>query len=211
MKTTIVCVVGPPGCGKNFQLTKLKVAGLFPAKYLSSGDTFRDAQKSNPRLWEKVRPYLTGENKQKSRLVPDEILREVMTPQIKRATGLVFLNGIPRTSSQLEWILSFQGARVRILFLQAEYERCLARIANRRDQEGRLDDNAADARERMVEFQLLTVPVLRAAHQCELVRVIDVNGGPEESHTNFLRGLAEILPDHRQILLEHADKSPVSP
>lgn len=204
---TLVCVIGPPGCGKNFQLENLRVAGIMPATYLSSGDTFRKAQESDPELWEKVRPYLTGQKEQGKRLVPDEILWEVMDPQITQARGLVFLNGIPRTPSQMEHILSYSASsatRLVVLSLHASYERCLARIADRRAKEGRVDDADKDARERMSEFRDATIPALRKARECGVLREVDVGGGPNESHLNCLRVLADVLPEYRQQILPFA-------
>lgn len=89
--------MGPPGCGKGTQAAKLKAEGL--AKHLSTGDLLRAAMRSESSLGRSVREFVDN-----GRLVPDEVMLEVISEELVRATqdGQVILDGYPRTLNQAE-------------------------------------------------------------------------------------------------------------
>jgi adenylate kinase len=92
--------MGPPGCGKGTQATKLKARGF--AEHLSTGDVLRAAIRSGFELGKKVQAFVDG-----GRLVPDEVMLDVLMATILDFKGEVplVLDGYPRTLSQGESLL----------------------------------------------------------------------------------------------------------
>jgi len=89
--------MGPPGCGKGTQATKLKVEGR--AEHLSTGDLLRSAISSKSQLGLKVQGYVDSGS-----LVPDNVMLEILMETILKFDGKspLILDGYPRTLSQGE-------------------------------------------------------------------------------------------------------------
>jgi len=88
-------IFGPPGAGKGTYASKL--ANKFNVPVIATGDIFRAEVKSDSSLGKRVADYL-----QSGRLVPDEIVNEVLKSWLRRpeSTRGFVLDGYPRTVEQ---------------------------------------------------------------------------------------------------------------
>jgi adenylate kinase len=87
--------MGPPGAGKGTQAKRL--VERFGLAHLSSGDIFRAEKAGGSVLGGKLAEYMDA-----GRLVPDDIVVEVMAGAIARNTSGLLLDGFPRTVPQAE-------------------------------------------------------------------------------------------------------------
>ncbi|UCD28046.1 MAG: adenylate kinase [Planctomycetota bacterium] len=90
-------LLGPPGAGKGTQAMRLSKA--FSLRHMSSGDVLRAERKGGTELGDRVAEYMDS-----GKLVPDEIIVEVILAQLKDpgdAAGFL-LDGFPRTKGQAE-------------------------------------------------------------------------------------------------------------
>jgi len=90
-----IVLLGAPGAGKGTQAKRL--ARRFDMVHLSSGDILRAAKASGSELGQKVAQYMDA-----GRLVPDELVVDVMAKGIADAAGGLLLDGFPRTVAQAE-------------------------------------------------------------------------------------------------------------
>jgi adenylate kinase len=89
-----IILMGPPGAGKGTQAQR--VSDKFNMTHLSSGDIFRGERASDSDLGEKLAQYMDA-----GKLVPDEIVVQVMAKAIREAPGEgLMLDGFPRTVPQ---------------------------------------------------------------------------------------------------------------
>lgn len=97
MSGSIWLFMGPPGCGKGTQASKLKFEGK--AEHLSTGELLRAAIKSNSPLGLKVQEYVDSGS-----LVPDSVMLDIVIDAILKFDGKLplILDGYPRTRSQGE-------------------------------------------------------------------------------------------------------------
>jgi adenylate kinase len=86
--------MGPPGAGKGTQAER--ISDQFNMTHLSSGDIFRAEKASGSELGTKMAEYMDA-----GKLVPDEIVVQVMAKAIREAEGEgLLLDGFPRTVPQ---------------------------------------------------------------------------------------------------------------
>jgi adenylate kinase len=87
--------MGPPGCGKGTQASKLKAKGI--VEHLSTGDVLRSAIKSGSELGKRVQAFVDAGN-----LVPDDVMLDVLVNVVSELRGELplVLDGYPRTLSQ---------------------------------------------------------------------------------------------------------------
>ncbi len=90
-----VVMIGPPGAGKGTQAKKL--ADRFDMRHLSSGDILRAERSSGTALGNKVAEYMDA-----GKLVPDDIMVDVMAKTLTSGGDRVLLDGFPRTVLQAE-------------------------------------------------------------------------------------------------------------
>jgi len=90
-----IVLMGPPGAGKGTQAKRL--VERFGLAHLSSGDIFRAEKAGGSVLGSKLAEYMDA-----GRLVPDDIVVEVMAAAIARNTSGLLLDGFPRTVPQAE-------------------------------------------------------------------------------------------------------------
>ena len=124
-------LLGPPGAGKGTQA--MRISEAFSLRHLSSGDVLRSERKKGTELGKRVEEYMDS-----GRLVPDEIIVEVILSELKdpgEATGFL-LDGFPRTEAQAQCLdKSMETADCRIdlaLSLQVPDEIIVDRITGRR-------------------------------------------------------------------------------
>lgn len=89
-----IILMGPPGAGKGTQAER--ISDQFNMTHLSSGDIFRAEKASGSELGTKMAEYMDA-----GKLVPDEIVVQVMAKAIREAEGEgLLLDGFPRTVPQ---------------------------------------------------------------------------------------------------------------
>ena len=87
--------MGPPGAGKGTQAKRL--GDEFKLAHLSSGDIFRAEKASGSELGKQLAEYMSA-----GKLVPDQIVVNVMARAIAAVDGGLLLDGFPRTVPQAQ-------------------------------------------------------------------------------------------------------------
>jgi len=124
-------LLGPPGAGKGTQAVRL--SEKYSLRHLSSGDVLRAERKKGSELGNRVSEYMDS-----GKLVPDEIIVEVILAQLKdpgESAGYL-LDGFPRTEAQAESLdkaMASAGCRIDLaLSLQVPDGEIVGRITGRR-------------------------------------------------------------------------------
>jgi len=124
----ILILIGPPGAGKGTQCKRL--VDRYKLKHLSSGDIFRTEIASETEIGITAKKFIDD-----GKLVPDEIVIEMMTKAV-RAAGDCILDGFPRTVNQarsLDEALEKDGCPVKaVVVLKVDDEIVAQRLTNRR-------------------------------------------------------------------------------
>lgn len=89
-----IILLGPPGAGKGTQCKR--IVERYGARHLSSGDILRRERMAGTELGKKAQSYMDS-----GKLVPDEIIIEMMVAAIKKCESSGYLlDGFPRTVVQ---------------------------------------------------------------------------------------------------------------
>jgi len=150
---------GPPGAGKGTQA--VKIAEKFGWKHVSTGDILRAEVNQGTKLGIKVKSVMEA-----GHLVSDELLIAIMESLFIKhntITGFV-LDGFPRTVNQaeeLDRMLSRHGHKVTlVLALEVDNEELASRLLKRAQEQGRKDDTEEVIRNRLVQYQQHTQPLI---------------------------------------------------
>ena len=124
-----IVLMGPPGAGKGTLAERL--VREFGFTHLSSGDIFRAERDGGSELGGKLAGYMDA-----GRLVPDEIVVEMMAKAVTGAAEGMMLDGFPRTVAQAE-ALDAQLAKVgkpldAVVVMTVETDVIVGRICGRR-------------------------------------------------------------------------------
>ena len=170
-------LIGPPGCGKGTQASRVAVACGVP--HISTGDILRRAVASGSMLGESVRDAMS-----RGDLVSDEIMTDLVADRltdVDAAAGCV-LDGFPRTVEQaiaLDVLMEERG-QLAVVELTVPEEELVRRLAVRRGREGRADDDEAVVRERLAVYAKATEPVLAFYRRRGTLLTINGNLPPED-------------------------------
>lgn len=162
-----VLLIGPPGSGKGTQGQVL--ADRLLLRHIAAGDLLRAEVEAGSPIGRRVSGYLdVGE------LVPDEVMLDLMTPEIEAATaaGGYLLDGFPRTVAQAQAAQARgdnRSAPHAVIVLEVPDEVLIARIAER----GRADDTEDVVRNRLQIYAEETTPLLDLYRDHGLLHVID--------------------------------------
>ncbi|MEI6900078.1 MAG: adenylate kinase [Bacteroidota bacterium] len=150
---------GPPGAGKGTQA--IKIANKHGWIHISTGDILRAEVSQCTPLGLKVKSVMEA-----GHLVSDELLIEIMESVYRKnpdAKGFV-LDGFPRTLNQaqeLDRMLQKQGQTISIvLALEVNVEELATRLLKRAQEQGRRDDTADVIKNRLVQYQAHTKPLI---------------------------------------------------
>ncbi len=150
---------GPPGAGKGTQSQKL--IDHYQLVHISTGDIFRAHIKNQTALGQKVSQLLAD-----GKLVPDDITIAMLEEEVKQnlnAKGFIF-DGFPRTVPQAEALDTFLAGKnekiTAVIALDVTQEELTHRIAERRKQTNRPDDDADKLSKRIDEYFTKTILVL---------------------------------------------------
>jgi adenylate kinase len=150
---------GPPGAGKGTQSEKLiKKYGFV---HISTGDLFRWHTKNDTPLGKRVKEIMNS-----GALVPDEITIAMLKEELDKnpqAKGFLF-DGFPRTVPQAEALDKFMkenGTAIHfVIALDVNENELRARIAKRKLESNRADDEEEKLNKRVTEYFTKTVHVL---------------------------------------------------
>jgi adenylate kinase len=175
MPTTIT-LLGPPGCGKGTQASRLTALGYTA---LATGDLLRAARAVDSELGRRAAAYMD-----RGELVPDDVMVAALD-QALAALGdrPVVLDGFPRTVAQAEALGRVDAA----VLIDVPDEMVVERIAGR--SQGRADDDPETVRERLRVYHRETEPLVDYYEARGLLRRVDGTGGPDEVHAALLHGL----------------------
>jgi adenylate kinase len=150
---------GPPGAGKGTQSEKL--IAKYGFVHISTGDLFRWHTKNDTPLGKKVKEIMNS-----GALVPDEITIAMLQEEVSKnpnAGGFLF-DGFPRTVPQAEALDAFMkknGTAIHhVIALDVNEAELRARIAKRRLESNRPDDEEEKLNKRITEYFTKTVHVL---------------------------------------------------
>lgn len=181
-------LLGPPGAGKGTQALLLSAAFRIP--HVSTGDILREHKRLGTPLGAEAATYMD-----RGELVPDNLVIRMLVERLGHddAAGGFLLDGFPRTVPQalaLEGVLAEQDWPLTAVlrFVVADVE-LVRRLDQRRDLEGRADDDPEVVRNRLDVFRQQTEPLEFFYLERGLVRDVDAVGGVEQVTKRALAAL----------------------
>jgi len=166
-----VILLGPPGAGKGTQAVLLSQRHSVP--HVSTGDMMRKAVQSASELGKQIKVVLDAGN-----LVSDETVISLIESRLAEedCKNGFLLDGLPRTVRQaeaLQALLKRMGLPIsHVIYLSVDEAILLERIQNRG--EGRSDDNAKVAANRLKVYWEQTAPVTE--YYRSVGKVIEIDG-----------------------------------
>lgn len=166
-----VILLGPPGSGKGTQAKLLSQRLQVPA--ISTGEMLRAAVSEGTPLGRQA-----GAIMERGELVPDDVMDELVRERIQRpdASGGFILDGFPRTIQQAEFLAGIVGNAApvaAVINFSVPEDVLAARLLGRSHVEGRADDRADTARERIRVYREKTSPLVGYYRQRGLLTEVD--------------------------------------
>lgn len=222
METTLVPAIilfGSPGSGKGTQAKLLR--SCLNAPHISTGDMLRAHITAGDAVGRQSQQLLRAGKLVSDELVNELVRERILEPDCRSG---ILLDGYPRTLNQARAFADLaaeDGFRPVVVHLSVDYAKTVARLSGRRqcpvcgtlyslktnppkvagvcDLDGaalitREDDREAVIRERLREYDSLTLPILNFFRDAG-VPTIEVNAGeatPEEIRQRVCQGLAEV-------------------
>jgi adenylate kinase len=171
-------LLGPPGCGKGTQSTRLM--DKYGIVQLSTGDMLRAAVKAGTPVGITARDLMA-----RGELVPDDVVVSIVADRIDQpdAKDGFILDGFPRTVPQaqaLDHMLDQKGIGLdAAIELKVDEGILLDRIEKRvgdmkaRGESVRADDNPEALRKRIDAYRALTAPLVSYYNDRGILRTID--------------------------------------
>lgn len=172
-------IVGPPGAGKGTQATGIAERYGIPA--ISTGDIFRANIKNQTELGKRVQEITA-----RGDLVPDSLTNELIEDRLAQpdAEDGFLLDGYPRTLPQVEALTALLDAKGQaldaVIELTADTDEVVARLLQRAQEQGRVDDNEETIRHRQDVYREETEPLLEVYRAQGLVVPVDGMGTIDE-------------------------------
>jgi len=182
-----IIFMGPPGAGKGTQAKIICNEKKIPQ--ISTGDILRAAIQNGTEMGLKAKKFMDAGD-----LVPDEVVIGIIRDRLKESDcGHGFLlDGFPRTIEQakaLDQLLSEMKIGLQhVLNLAVPDNELLKRLLERAKIEGRADDNEETIKNRLVNYNNKTFPLLEYYKKANLLREINGMGSVDEI-TNLIRGV----------------------
>ncbi len=124
-----IVLLGPPGSGKGTQAKN--IAAKYKLVHLSTGDVFRDAISSSSPLGMEIKSFVEN-----GKLVPDELVSEVVFEKIGSLKSGFLLDGYPRTVDQAKALAGFSVSKKLpidvVLLFDVSFPELLQRLSARR-------------------------------------------------------------------------------
>lgn len=179
---------GPPGAGKGTQSEKL--IAKFGFVHISTGDLFRWHTKNDTPLGKRVKEIMNS-----GALVPDEITIAMLKEELDKnpqAKGFLF-DGFPRTVPQAEALDKFMkenGSAIHhIVALDVTEHEVRTRIAKRRLEGNRADDEEEKLNKRIVEYFTKTVHVLPFYEKQNRLKTVNGIGSIDDIFNNICKAI----------------------
>ena len=177
-------LLGPPGSGKGTQAERL--SGTYRIPHIATGDIFRALVQADTPLGRQVKSFVDhGE------LVPDSVVIDVIRHRLSQPDaqhGFV-LDGFPRTVLQaeaLDALLTELGRPLdAVLYLQADRQTLIDRMAHRAEVEDRTDDRPDVIPHRIDVFLEQTAPLIDYYRRQSKLRLIDGTRPPDKVATSL--------------------------
>lgn len=203
-----IVLLGPPGSGKGTQTERL-CAELKLTK-ISTGDLLREAVRNNTPLGAKAKSFMDA-----GKLVPNELVIDLVREKIKNVKGGVILDGFPRSLEQAEMLDKIakvdlaidievnEDNLVRRLTLRRTCRACSAvyhlefnppKSEGRCDKCGgelfqRSDDTERTVRERLKVYKDQTLPLTSYYKKKGILRTVDGEGDIGEVYGRILKAV----------------------
>jgi adenylate kinase len=211
-------LIGPPGAGKGTQAARLRED--FGLTHIATGDLLRAHRERETDLGLRAARYMA-----EGRLVPDELVTEMIGQEIDEAHGGFLLDGFPRTPGQadaLDRVLEERGRPLSaVLLIDVADDVLVERIAGRRlcpdghvyhvqyepparegvcDIDGkplsqRDDDKPETVRKRLDVYHRETAPLVERYEKQGLLHRVDGTKSPDEVHQQ----LRDVLEAGRRV------------
>ncbi len=164
--------LGPPGAGKGTQAKVL--ADYLGVPHISTGEILRKAKQEGTPVGLKAKAYMD-----RGDLVPDSVLQELVQERLQQEDAKTqgwILDGFPRNLPQAEFLGKLlpeinQECEL-IINLAVVDEILVERLAKRAAVEGRSDDTEDVIRNRLVDYQQETAPLIDFYQQ----HLVTING-----------------------------------
>jgi len=183
-----ILILGPQGSGKGTQAKK--IAALYDAPHVATGDILRAAVSEGTELGRRVQPILVCGD-----LVPDELMVDLIRERLAEEDGFV-LDGFPRTFPQAEELDAMLGDIEKpldvVILLQVSDEVATGRLQARAAAEGRADDSPEAIRNRLQLYHELTEPVVERYRSSGTVVVVDGDRAIDEVAATIEESLARV-------------------
>ncbi len=171
--------MGPPGAGKGTQ-AKI-ICSEYKIPQVSTGDILRESIKNQTSAGMEAKKFMDAGD-----LVPDAVVINIIRDRLNEADckhGFL-LDGFPRTleqASALETLLAEMDMKLdAVVNLAVPDAELLARLLERAKIEGRADDNEATIKNRLVNYNNKTFPLLDFYKKKGSLREVDGSGKLEE-------------------------------
>ena len=152
-----IILLGPPGAGKGTQAEY--ISKKFDLNKVSTGDLFRENIKNNSPLGQKANEFVNS-----GKLVPDQIVTDMINNWLISNTDNWLLDGFPRTINQaksLNQILkSCNQILNSVLLISVPNNMLVDRLLERQKIEKRSDDNMETIQVRINTYEEETKPLI---------------------------------------------------
>jgi adenylate kinase len=187
-----IALFGPPGAGKGTQSEFL--LNKFNLFYISTGDILRKEIAEQTKLGLEAQHIIAAGG-----LVSDEIIVQIIEKTITDnpdANGFLF-DGFPRTYVQayiLEGLMIKLNTALNCLInIKVDEEESVSRLLNRGKSSGRSDDNEKVIRNRLVEYEEKTLPVLQFYKDRKIYFEVEGIDSIENVHQSIIKILKNEL------------------
>lgn len=194
MHVGLILLTGAPGSAKGTQGRVLKEK--YGVEHIEFSAYLSHAQERNEELDAQIE-----NQRSQGMLISDAICNGVFDTYIKNSILKAYdrkipvvLDGYPRTSAQLQHLLSsLHGRQIAHVFLDGSREMLEDRLRKRFTQDGRGDDVAAVIARRFGEYERLTVPVISRLLQELYVRNLHLYQHPGTSKQRVAKRIRQFL------------------
>jgi len=203
-----IVLLGPPGSGKGTQTERL-CAELGFTK-ISTGDLLREAVRNNTPLGVKAKGYMDS-----GKLVPNELVVDLVKEKLKAVKGGVILDGFPRSLEQAQLLDKFTKVDL-VVDIVVNEDNLVKRLTMRRTCKDcscvyhleynppkvgdecdkchgplyqRSDDTERTVRERLNVYKESTLPLTKYYQEKGILKQVDGEGDIAEVYKRILKAI----------------------